>query len=123
MGLLSPARRLGSQITPPPSLSSPLRSSTPSSPTYPEVLSPTRPAPVSPMDPEPGDYFWLWYTLAPYLGNIAGGADWHTTVAKICQKWGSPFGTAASEFSSQNQRHTAVVCLFPEPLNWTGWIK
>ena len=119
-GPLKSGPQAGQPNDPPPSLSSPLRSSTRSSPTYREVLSPTRPAPVSPVDPEPGDYSWVWHTLSPYMANIA---DWHTQLARICKKWGAPLGIAASEFSAQNLWHTAVITLFPEPFNWTGWMK
>ena len=103
MGFHSPARRLGSQIA------SPLRSTTPRSPTYREVLSPSRPAAVLVVDPEPGEFFRLWTNLAPHMGNIAGGSDWHPKYALICQKYGSTVGTAASEFSSQNQWHAVGI--------------
>ena len=62
----------------------------------------------------------MWHTLSPYMANIA---DWHTQLARICKKWGAPLGIAASEFSAQNLWHTAVITLFPEPFNWTGWMK
>ena len=57
------------------------------------------------------------------MGNVAGGADWHTKMAEICQKHGSTIGTAASDFASQSQWHTAVISIFPEPFDWTGYIK
>ena len=88
MSYLSPEfRRANQRLSSP--LSSPLRSSNPGSPSYREVLSPSRPASVHPFDPEPGDYTYIYHTLAPHMGNVARGADWHIKVDQICQTHGS----------------------------------